>query len=117
LIDNIRSPQAANLPQVSSVEAYKFLPGQYVVMKISTGENEGLVVPTSAIIWREGRAQVWKSGSAQSFSDQSKYQCPMHPEVFSDKPGICPKCGMNLEPIKRATQSAPGKAVHMHHAS
>lgn len=109
LIDNIRSPQAANLPQVSSVEAYKFLPGQYVVMKISTGENEGLVVPTSAIIWREGRAQVWKSGSAQSFSDQSKYQCPMHPEVFSDKPGICPKCGMNLEPIKRATQSAPGK--------
>jgi len=25
------------------------------------------------------------------------YQCPMHPEVTSDKPGKCPKCGMNLE--------------------
>ena len=26
------------------------------------------------------------------------YTCPMHPEVISDKPGRCPKCGMNLVP-------------------
>ena len=26
------------------------------------------------------------------------YTCPMHPEVISDKPGACPKCGMALEP-------------------
>ena len=26
------------------------------------------------------------------------YVCPMHPEVRSDKPGACPKCGMALEP-------------------
>lgn len=25
------------------------------------------------------------------------YACPMHTEVKSDKPGKCPKCGMNLE--------------------
>lgn len=25
------------------------------------------------------------------------YTCPMHPEVISDKPGKCPKCGMDLE--------------------
>ena len=25
------------------------------------------------------------------------YTCPMHPEVKSDKPGKCPKCGMKLE--------------------
>ncbi len=24
------------------------------------------------------------------------YSCPMHPEVVSDVPGKCPKCGMNL---------------------
>ena len=26
----------------------------------------------------------------------STYTCPMHPEVKSDKPGNCPKCGMKL---------------------
>lgn len=24
------------------------------------------------------------------------YTCPMHPEVKENKPGRCPKCGMNL---------------------
>jgi P-type Cu+ transporter len=26
------------------------------------------------------------------------YVCPMHPEIRRDAPGICPKCGMALEP-------------------
>jgi Cu+-exporting ATPase len=28
-----------------------------------------------------------------------RYTCPMDPEVISDRPGACPKCGMALEPI------------------
>src|SRR5437868_7007642 len=31
-------------------------------------------------------------------SDGVQYFCPMHPEVLSSTPGICPKCGMALEP-------------------
>ena len=31
-----------------------------------------------------------------SVSDSIIYTCPMHPEVISDKPGKCPKCGMDL---------------------
>ncbi|MBI5816406.1 MAG: hypothetical protein HZB29_12435 [Nitrospinae bacterium] len=29
-----------------------------------------------------------------------KYTCPMDPEIVSDKPGACPKCGMFLEEVK-----------------
>jgi len=28
------------------------------------------------------------------------YSCPMHPEIRSEKPGRCPKCGMTLRKIK-----------------
>ena len=29
----------------------------------------------------------------------SIYTCPMHPEIQQDHPGLCPKCGMALEPL------------------
>lgn len=29
----------------------------------------------------------------------TEYTCPMHPEVRQNKPGLCPKCGMTLEPV------------------
>src|SRR3989338_4663266 len=38
-------------------------------------------------------------------SSKNTYSCPMHPEVKSDKPGHCPKCGMNLEPSKSQTEN------------
>ncbi len=29
---------------------------------------------------------------------QDKYTCPMHPEIVRSEPGVCPICGMALEP-------------------
>lgn len=40
----------------------------------------------------------------------SVYTCPMHPEVVSDKPGKCPKCGMNLE--KKTESKKEQKVVY-----
>ncbi len=37
--------------------------------------------------------------------------CPMHPEVTSEQPGRCPKCGMNLVPREDA---APDRAEDRH---
>lgn len=36
------------------------------------------------------------------------FTCPMHPEVISDEPGTCPKCGMELiKAGKEKTQAGP----------
>jgi ribosomal protein S27AE len=37
------------------------------------------------------------------------YTCPMHPDVTSDKPGKCPKCGMFLEAkaMEKTTYTCP----------
>ena len=36
-----------------------------------------------------------KQGSQENMSSGT-YTCMMHPEVKSDTPGKCPKCGMEL---------------------
>ena len=33
------------------------------------------------------------------------YVCPMHPEVVSDTPGLCPKCNMKLDPKPQVTET------------
>lgn len=35
---------------------------------------------------------------ANNMADQKEYTCPMHPEIQQDHPGLCPICGMTLEP-------------------
>ncbi|MCE5300286.1 MAG: hypothetical protein LLG37_05365 [Spirochaetia bacterium] len=37
-----------------------------------------------------------KSEAPAAAQQSVQYTCPMHPEVISDKPGKCPKCGMDL---------------------
>ncbi|MBI4533499.1 MAG: efflux RND transporter periplasmic adaptor subunit [Candidatus Melainabacteria bacterium] len=98
LIDNVFPDAVSVSKQVRTVGQYKFLPGQYVVMRIVTGENEGLIIPASAVIWREGKPQAWKAVSYGPYNGATQYQCPMHPDVTLDKPGKCPKCSMDLVP-------------------
>ena len=41
---------------------------------------------------------AFKSDTAPAAGTKRQYICPMDPEVLSDRPGACPKCGMALEP-------------------
>jgi len=47
--------------------------------------------------------------------EQIVYTCPMHPEIQSDKPGDCPKCGMELVKMEPGTNtSMPHDTGKMH---
>jgi hypothetical protein len=37
--------------------------------------------------------------AAGQVAPKQKYYCSMHPDVVSDEPGKCPKCGMDLVPL------------------
>ncbi len=50
----------------------------------------------------EASPEVYADGNKPATHRMAKgtvYTCPMHPEVVSNHPGDCPKCGMALEPM------------------
>jgi len=50
-------------------------------------------------------SETQQDGMNQPKAKPGQYTCPMHAEVISDKPGKCPKCGMNLEQVPTPTES------------
>ena len=65
-------------------------------------------------------ATVFAAHSTNPVSDTTKtkkvkpaskvqYTCTMHPEVLSDKPGKCPKCGMALVKKEATKKKSPEK--------
>jgi membrane fusion protein, copper/silver efflux system len=54
-------------------------------------------------------------GAPRAAAEQSakkKFQCPMHPTYTSDRPGLCPICGMSLVEIEDDHAKHDGAAVH-----
>ena len=59
--------------------------------------------------------RLQKASKQENPSQQ--YTCPMHPEVVSNRPDSCPKCGMALRLVSEAKNSdahAGGGAVEQH---
>jgi FtsP/CotA-like multicopper oxidase with cupredoxin domain len=44
----------------------------------------------------------------------TSYACPMHPDVTSTEPGTCPKCGMQLLPVRSEEETPTSYACPMH---
>jgi FtsP/CotA-like multicopper oxidase with cupredoxin domain len=44
----------------------------------------------------------------------TSYACPMHPDVTSSEPGTCPKCGMQLLPVRSEEVATTSYACPMH---
>jgi len=49
-----------------------------------------------AVSCNSGSSKSTNQSDMQENSTEFYYTCEMHPEVLSDKPGKCPKCGMEL---------------------
>src|SRR5437660_5979439 len=45
-----------------------------------------------------GAIDLNRPGSEHDHEKKQKYTCLMHPEVITNHPGNCPKCGMTLVP-------------------
>jgi hypothetical protein len=54
--------------------------------------------PTSAAPPAPAEKTDTPAGAGTVDQHPTLYTCPMHPEVISDRPGKCPKCGMTLVP-------------------
>ena len=66
-----------------------------------------------AIAGGDGKARTTsrdRCASEQLADGGTVYTCPMHPEVISDKPGRCPKCGMKLVPKSNGTFGETGRS-------
>jgi membrane fusion protein, copper/silver efflux system len=45
-----------------------------------------------------------KADTSHTATQTTTYTCPMHPDVVSNKPGKCPKCGMKLTLSKKTSK-------------
>ena len=58
----------------------------------------------------DGAGQKTGNENIDSTNENQLWTCGMHPEVILNEPGQCPKCGMNLVPVKNQTNG--GGADH-----
>ncbi len=54
---------------------------------------------------------VASTDSSKTMMASVKYTCKMHPEVISDTPGHCPKCGMEMIPMTDSMMKMHGDSM------
>jgi Cu+-exporting ATPase len=76
--------------------------------KYLSGHREAMAAPQVLTIGGLKRSPPRTvSGTEPGTKPGTDWVCPMDPEVVSDRPGACPKCGMALEPRVATLTDAP----------
>jgi len=56
-----------------------------------------IIICLAAVLTSCGQPASKQTPTSTSANEsKTVYTCTMHPDVKADKPGICPKCGMDL---------------------
>ena len=67
-----------------------------------------LILAVAAGTWTVlATPSLWRSTEPATAPQSGYYQCAMHPQIVSDKPGTCPICGMRLEHVDEPVPEAP----------
>ncbi|MEI9888615.1 MAG: heavy metal translocating P-type ATPase [Rhizomicrobium sp.] len=62
----------------------------------------------------QAHAHHHHAAPAPPAGSEAIYTCPMHPQIRHKGPGVCPICGMALEPLKITREQAPnGELIDM----
>ncbi len=77
--------------QVRAIDPFDYRSGQALNRPHHEHEH-----PPSLAAATYGAAGDHEHEHEQENEKGQKYTCPMHPEVITDHPGHCPKCGMKL---------------------
>ena len=111
--------------EVASV-AYAQMPRPRAILVLGAGNTTPPPDATAALSQAglaEGIAAIRRVVAAGAFAEEiadfnppalqtrTQYTCPMHPEVVSDEPGNCPKCGMTLVPKETSATGHSGHAM------
>ena len=93
-----QASRTAVVEAIVSNAAHKLLPGDAVTLDIAiSGNSNAISVPQNAIVSKDGTSAVWVARS-EATRGKTIYTCTMHPEVISDKPGLCPSATCNSFP-------------------
>lgn len=65
------------------------------------------LLPSASSMYSVAVNAAQKEHSAHSKPARFQYVCPMHEDVASKKPGLCPKCKMKL--VKKAVSPKPNQ--------
>jgi hypothetical protein len=75
--------------------------GRHLFFGATMAAGVGIAVALAACQASSTSPSTDHAAHTHAVSAATQYTCSMHPEIVSDAPGRCPKCGMTLVPKAR----------------